>query len=107
MPLGRAGTVACARAARTLAVACAGWALASCWAPPPAVAQNREGRFLELRIEADAPRYGRPPLLPLGPAHARRCVELGCRMLSIGLDAWAFQKGLRAVREEYGELFER
>jgi 2-dehydro-3-deoxyglucarate aldolase/4-hydroxy-2-oxoheptanedioate aldolase len=44
-------------------------------------------------------------ILPLDPPQARRCVEMGCRMLSVGLDVWTFQKGLRATREEYGEFF--
>jgi 2-dehydro-3-deoxyglucarate aldolase/4-hydroxy-2-oxoheptanedioate aldolase len=44
-------------------------------------------------------------ILPLGATHARRCVELGCRMLSLGIDAWAFQKGLRAFRDDFAEFF--
>jgi hypothetical protein len=28
-------------------------------------------------------------------------VELGCRMLSVGLDVWAVQRGLRAFLAEY------
>ncbi len=44
-------------------------------------------------------------ILPRDAAHARRCVELGCRMLSIGMDAWAFQKGIAAVRDDFAEFF--
>jgi hypothetical protein len=44
-------------------------------------------------------------MLPPSPAHARRCIQLGCRMLSIGLDAWAFHKGLKAFQDEYTEFF--
>ena len=44
-------------------------------------------------------------ILPLGQAHARRCVELGCRMLSVGLDTWAFHRGVRAFQQEYAEFF--
>ena len=44
-------------------------------------------------------------LLPRDAAHARRCVELGCRILSIGMDAWAFGKGLKAVQEDFAEFF--
>jgi 2-dehydro-3-deoxyglucarate aldolase/4-hydroxy-2-oxoheptanedioate aldolase len=40
-------------------------------------------------------------ILPLNPAYAKRCVDLGCRMLSVGLDVWAFQRGLRAFQSEY------
>jgi 2-keto-3-deoxy-L-rhamnonate aldolase RhmA len=45
-------------------------------------------------------------ILPLNPAHARRCVEMGCRLLSIGIDAWAYRKGLQAFKDEYAEFFE-
>ncbi|HEV3204218.1 MAG TPA: aldolase/citrate lyase family protein [Gemmataceae bacterium] len=44
-------------------------------------------------------------ILPLNPNFARRCVDLGCRMLSIGLDVWTVQKGLQALQEEYQEYF--
>jgi 4-hydroxy-2-oxoheptanedioate aldolase len=40
-------------------------------------------------------------ILPPNADHARRCVEMGCRMLSLGLDVWAFQRGLRAFASEY------
>jgi 2-dehydro-3-deoxyglucarate aldolase/4-hydroxy-2-oxoheptanedioate aldolase len=40
-------------------------------------------------------------ILPLSPAYAKRCVDLGCRMLSVGLDVWAFQRGLRSFRNDY------
>jgi 4-hydroxy-2-oxoheptanedioate aldolase len=44
-------------------------------------------------------------ILPRDAAHARRCVELGCRMLSVGMDAWAFQKGVTAIQDEFAEFF--
>ncbi len=44
-------------------------------------------------------------ILPRDPAHARRCVELGCRMLSLGVDTSAFHKGLRAVQDDFAEFF--
>lgn len=44
-------------------------------------------------------------ILPLNPGHARRCVEMGCRMLSIGVDTWFFQRGVKAFQEEYAEFF--
>jgi 2-dehydro-3-deoxyglucarate aldolase/4-hydroxy-2-oxoheptanedioate aldolase len=44
-------------------------------------------------------------ILPPDPDYARRCVELGCRMLSLGLDVWAVQKGLKAFQQEYAEFF--
>jgi 2-keto-3-deoxy-L-rhamnonate aldolase RhmA len=43
-------------------------------------------------------------ILPPNPAYARRCVDLGCRMLSLGLDTWAVQRGLKAFQTEYGDL---
>jgi 2-dehydro-3-deoxyglucarate aldolase/4-hydroxy-2-oxoheptanedioate aldolase len=46
-------------------------------------------------------------ILPMNSAHARRCVELGCRMLSLGLDTWAIHKGLRAFQEDFAEFFSR
>jgi len=45
-------------------------------------------------------------ILPPDPIYARRCVELGCRMLSLGLDVWAVQKGLKVFRQEYEEFFQ-
>jgi 2-dehydro-3-deoxyglucarate aldolase/4-hydroxy-2-oxoheptanedioate aldolase len=44
-------------------------------------------------------------ILPLDARHARRCVELGCRLLSLGIDAWAFHKGLLATRADFAEFF--
>ena len=44
-------------------------------------------------------------ILPPSPAHARRCVALGCRMLSLGLDVWTVHKGLQAFQGEYAEFF--
>jgi 4-hydroxy-2-oxoheptanedioate aldolase len=44
-------------------------------------------------------------ILPPDPSYARRCVDLGCRMLSIGLDVWAIQKGLKAFQQDYAEFF--
>jgi len=44
-------------------------------------------------------------ILPLNPPFAARCVNLGCRMLSLGLDVWAVQKGLQSLQAEYAEYF--
>jgi 2-dehydro-3-deoxyglucarate aldolase/4-hydroxy-2-oxoheptanedioate aldolase len=44
-------------------------------------------------------------ILPLSAAHARRCVDLGCRMLSLGIDVWFFQKGVRAFKNDFAEFF--
>jgi 2-dehydro-3-deoxyglucarate aldolase/4-hydroxy-2-oxoheptanedioate aldolase len=44
-------------------------------------------------------------ILPLDQAFAHRCVSLGCRMLSLGLDVWTVQKGLKAFQDDYREFF--
>jgi 2-dehydro-3-deoxyglucarate aldolase/4-hydroxy-2-oxoheptanedioate aldolase len=44
-------------------------------------------------------------ILPANAAYAQRCVELGCRMLSVGLDVWTLQRGLKAVDAEYAAVF--
>jgi 4-hydroxy-2-oxoheptanedioate aldolase len=44
-------------------------------------------------------------ILPRDAAHARKCVGLGCRVLSLGIDAWAFQRGVQAFQTEYAEFF--
>jgi 2-dehydro-3-deoxyglucarate aldolase/4-hydroxy-2-oxoheptanedioate aldolase len=58
------------------------------------------------RVAAACRSAGRPwGILPLGPAHARRCVALGCGMLSIALDVWLFRDALRTTVEAYREVF--
>jgi 2-keto-3-deoxy-L-rhamnonate aldolase RhmA len=44
-------------------------------------------------------------MLPPTPAIARRCVELGCRMLSLGVDTWTFYRGLQAYQADFAEFF--
>jgi 4-hydroxy-2-oxoheptanedioate aldolase len=46
-------------------------------------------------------------ILPLNMAYARRCVELGCRMLSLGIDVWVIQRGLKTFQAEYEGFFTR
>jgi 2-dehydro-3-deoxyglucarate aldolase/4-hydroxy-2-oxoheptanedioate aldolase len=43
-------------------------------------------------------------ILPPNLAYAQRCVDLGCRMLSVGLDVWAVQKGLVASQAEFAAI---
>jgi 2-dehydro-3-deoxyglucarate aldolase/4-hydroxy-2-oxoheptanedioate aldolase len=43
-------------------------------------------------------------ILPRNAAYAQRCVDLGCRMLSIGMDMWTVQRGLKAFLAEYEGL---
>jgi 2-dehydro-3-deoxyglucarate aldolase/4-hydroxy-2-oxoheptanedioate aldolase len=44
-------------------------------------------------------------ILPANAAYAQRCVDLGCRMLSVGLDVWTLQRGLKVVDTEYAPVF--
>ncbi len=46
-------------------------------------------------------------MLPGNAAQAQRCVEMGCRMLSLGIDVWAVQRGLKAFQEEYAGYFQQ
>jgi 4-hydroxy-2-oxoheptanedioate aldolase len=46
-------------------------------------------------------------ILPPNPAYAQRCVDLGCRMLSLGIDVWVVQRGLAGFQNEYAEFFRR
>jgi 4-hydroxy-2-oxoheptanedioate aldolase len=43
-------------------------------------------------------------ILPRDPDYAQRCVARGCRMLSIGLDVWALQRGLKGVEADYAQV---
>jgi 2-dehydro-3-deoxyglucarate aldolase/4-hydroxy-2-oxoheptanedioate aldolase len=70
------------------------WQHPRVWAAVERVARAAQARKLPWAI------------LPLDAAHARRCVELGCRILSIGIDAWAFQKGLGAFKKDFAEFFQ-
>jgi 2-dehydro-3-deoxyglucarate aldolase/4-hydroxy-2-oxoheptanedioate aldolase len=44
-------------------------------------------------------------ILPRDAGHARRCVDLGCRILSLGIDAWFVQKGIAAFKADFAEFF--
>jgi 2-dehydro-3-deoxyglucarate aldolase/4-hydroxy-2-oxoheptanedioate aldolase len=44
-------------------------------------------------------------ILPQSPAVARRCVDMGCRMLSFGMDVWAVRRGIQVFRTDYAEYF--
>jgi 4-hydroxy-2-oxoheptanedioate aldolase len=45
-------------------------------------------------------------ILPADPAQAQRCLALGCRLFSLGLDMWALARGLRSYRDEYHVLWD-
>jgi 2-keto-3-deoxy-L-rhamnonate aldolase RhmA len=58
------------------------------------------------RVARAARQQGIPwAILPPNPSYARRCVELGCRMLSLGIDVWVVARGLKQYRSEYQEFF--
>ena len=44
-------------------------------------------------------------ILTFSPAFAQRSVDLGCRMLSIGMDVWAIRRGIEDCREKYAKFF--
>jgi 4-hydroxy-2-oxoheptanedioate aldolase len=41
-------------------------------------------------------------ILPPNPTYARRCLDLGCKMLSLGLDMWTIQRGIRSFKADFG-----
>lgn len=43
--------------------------------------------------------------VPSGPEYARRCVDKGCRMLTVASEIVALRRGVEALKEEYGGLF--
>lgn len=43
-------------------------------------------------------------ILPRNVHYAKRCVDLGCRMLSVGLDTWTIQRGLKSFLAEFEAL---
>jgi 2-keto-3-deoxy-L-rhamnonate aldolase RhmA len=45
--------------------------------------------------------------LPKDAAWARRCVELGCRCLSLGLDTLTVHWGIEATKAQYADFFEK
>jgi 2-dehydro-3-deoxyglucarate aldolase/4-hydroxy-2-oxoheptanedioate aldolase len=58
------------------------------------------------KVSAAAKRNGiHWAILPPNAGYARRCVEMGCRMLSLGLDTWAWTKGLNAFKNDYADYF--
>jgi 4-hydroxy-2-oxoheptanedioate aldolase len=45
-------------------------------------------------------------ILPLHAEFSQRCVDLGCRMVSLGLDTWVVQRGIRSFKSEFKRHFE-
>ncbi len=44
-------------------------------------------------------------MLAIHADQCRRCVQLGCRCLSIGFDSWTIHEGLKATKKQYAEFF--
>ncbi len=44
-------------------------------------------------------------ILPRDADYARRCVDLGCRILSLGIDSWFFNLGVKAFKDRFAEYF--
>jgi 4-hydroxy-2-oxoheptanedioate aldolase len=43
-------------------------------------------------------------ILPPSVEHARRAVQMGCKMLSVGIDVWTVQRGLKSFLSEFDNL---
>ena len=43
--------------------------------------------------------------VPAGPEYAARCVEKGCRMLTLANETLALRRGVEALKEFYGDFF--
>jgi 2-keto-3-deoxy-L-rhamnonate aldolase RhmA len=58
------------------------------------------------KVSAAAKQHGiHWAILAPTPDYARRCVELGCRMLGVGMDVWLISKGLAAFKHDYADYF--
>lgn len=58
------------------------------------------------RVAAACSRHGKPwGTVPAGPDYAARCLEKGCRMLTLGNETLAMRRGVDALKEGYGEFF--
>lgn len=57
-------------------------------------------------IAAACRRHGKPwGTVPADPDYAVRCVEKGCRMLTLANETLAVRRGLEALKQSYGEFF--
>jgi 4-hydroxy-2-oxoheptanedioate aldolase len=58
------------------------------------------------RVAAGCRRHGKHwGIVPFDPAAADRCVEMGCRMLTIGNDVAALRLGIQALRAAYASQY--
>ena len=58
------------------------------------------------RVAAACRQHGKAwGIVPASPAHADRCAELGCRMLTFGSDVMAMRLGVQALKSMFGNQF--
>jgi 4-hydroxy-2-oxoheptanedioate aldolase len=58
------------------------------------------------RVAKACERHGKHwATIAVDPKFAQRAVEVGCRMLSFGVDVAALRKGVEATKQAFGELF--
>ena len=58
------------------------------------------------RVAAACKKHGKHwGTVPADPDYARRAVEKGCRMLTLGSDVVCLRRGIAAVQKAYGEFF--
>ena len=58
------------------------------------------------RVSAACARHGKPwGTVPAGPQYAERCVEKGCRMLTLANETLAVRRGVDALKQGYGAFF--
>jgi 4-hydroxy-2-oxoheptanedioate aldolase len=43
-------------------------------------------------------------ILPRNLGYAQRCLDMGCRMLSLGMDIWMAQRGVASFKTEFADL---
>jgi 2-dehydro-3-deoxyglucarate aldolase/4-hydroxy-2-oxoheptanedioate aldolase len=58
------------------------------------------------RVAAACRNHGKPwGTVPAGPEYAERCVERGCRMLTLGNETLAVRRGVDALKQWYSAFF--
>ena len=59
------------------------------------------------RVAAACKKHGKHwGTVPADPDYARRTVEMGCRMLTMGSDVVCLRRGIATVKKAFGELFD-
>ena len=58
------------------------------------------------RVAAACRRHNKPwGTVPAGPDYAARCLDLGCRMLTLANETLALRRGVEALKESYSRFF--